>query len=396
MKRVSGRIAAVLIIVAIVAGLTMILHKAKREKAAAPAWRPRPAPVETADVIEGELSRTLRYLARLEAVAAAEIAPEITARIVSIKVNEGDRVAAGDLLARLDDRDIRAQISAIEAGIKAAQARQAGARAGADAARSNLAYAKREYDRDRRLFEKKGISASALEDSRNRVDEARGKSTQANEAVRSAEQEIIGLEARLAEARTRLSYTEIRAAAAATLRKRHVEVGDMAMPGKPIFEMIDVSSYQLAFDLVQEDLTWVRSGQAVRIHWPAPVSEAGRSQTVARIFPSLESDQTVRAEIDLFCRCPEQLKVGTLIPLEVVVERDRGLMVPRTALVPTPVGGHLVYAVRDGRLKQVSVQVVLQHGDQALVEGDLTAGESVAVGEYLQWVRRCNGMAVSS
>ncbi|MDX9818614.1 MAG: hypothetical protein RBT16_06850, partial [Desulfococcus multivorans] len=62
MKRVSGRIAAVLIIVAIVAGLTMILHKAKREKAAAPAWRPRPAPVETADVIEGELSRTLRYL----------------------------------------------------------------------------------------------------------------------------------------------------------------------------------------------------------------------------------------------------------------------------------------------------------------------------------------------
>jgi len=396
MKRVSGRIAAILIIVATVAGLAMILHKAKREKAAAPAWRPRPAPVETADVIEGELSRTLRYLARLEAVAAAEIAPEITARIVSIKVNEGDRVAAGDLLARLDDRDIRAQISAVEAGIKAAQARLAGARAGADAARSNLAYAKREYDRDRRLFEKKGISASALEDSRNRVDAARGKSTQANEAVRSAEQEIIALKARLAEARTRLSYTEIRADAAATLRKRHVEVGDMAMPGKPIFEMIDVSSYQLAFDLVQEDLTWVRSGQVVRIHWPAPVSEAGQSQTVARIFPSLESDQTVRAEIDLFCRCPEQLKVGTLIPLEVVVQRHRGLMVPRTALVPTPVGGHLVYAVRDGRLKQVSVQVVLQHGDQALVKGDLTAGESVAVGEYLQWVRRSNGMAVSS
>lgn len=396
MKRASGWIVTILIIVLIVAGLLIALSKARKQMAAAPVWEPRPAPVETAAVTAGALSRTFRYLARLEAVAAAEIAPKISARILSLEVNEGDRVAAGDLLARLDDRDIRAQIAAVEAGIEAVKARLAGSKAGADAARSNLAYSQREYERDRRLFEKKGISASALEESRNRVDEARGKSTQAEEAIRSVEQEITGLKAQLTEARARLSYTKIRADSSGTLRKRYAEVGDMAMPGKPIFGMMDISSYRIGFDLVEGDLTWVRPGQAVRIHWPVPMPEDRQNETVARIFPSLESDQTVRAEIDLFCRCPEKLMVGSLIPLEVVVGQGRGLIVPQAALVTTPDGGHLVYALRAGSLKQVPVQVALQHEGQALVQGELKTGETVAVGEYLQWVRRYDGMAVSS
>ncbi len=396
MKRIFIRILAILVIVAIVVGLAMALRKAKKQMAAAPVWTPRPAPVETAAVAEGELARTFRYLARLEAAASAEIAPQISARIVSLEANEGSAVEAGDLLARLDDRDIQAQIEAVEANIQAVKARLAGAKAGAAAARSNLAYGKREYDRDKSLFEKNAISASAMEAGRNRLDEARSQTTQAEEAIRSAEQEIAALQAQLSEARTRLSYTEIRADYSGAIRKRYADAGDMAMPGKPIYEMMDVSSYRLAFDLVQDDLAHVRPGQPVRIHWPVPTSEDAREAAVTRIFPSLESDQTVRAEIDLACQCPERMKVGSLIPVEVVTAEGRGLIVPGTALAPTSEGGHIVYAVRDGRLKAVPVRIALRHEDRVLVEGELAPGESVAVGEYLQWVRMHDGMAVSS
>ena len=396
MKRVIIRLLTILVIAAIVVGLAMALRKAKKQMAAAPVWAPRPAPVETAAVVEGELARTFRYLARLEAASSAEIAPQISARIVSLEANEGDEVEAGDLLARLDDRDIQAQIEAAEANIQAVRARLAGAKAGAAAARSNLAYMKREYDRDKSLFEKNAISASAMEASRNRLDEARSKTTQAEEAVRSAEQEIAALQARLSEARTRLSYTEIRAGHSGAIRKRYADVGDMAMPGKPIYAMMDVSSYQLGFDLVQDDLAHVRPGQPVRIHWPVPTSEGRRTAVVTRIFPSLESNQTVRAEIDLVCQCPERVKVGSLIPVEVATAEGRGLIVPRTALAPTPEGGHIVYVVREGRLKQTPVEVEVRRGDRAVVRGDLRPGEAVAVGEYLQWVRMHDGMAVSS
>lgn len=396
MQPVFRRIVTILILLAIVAGLAVAVRRAKHRMAAAPVWKPRPAPVETAAVVKGKLSRTIRYLARLEAVAAAEIAPKISARVVAIPVNEGDVVAAGDLLARLDDRDIRAQIAAIEAQIRAAAARQAGARAGAEAAGSGHAYALREYGRDRRLFEKKGISASALEGSRNRMDEALAKRTQAEEAVRSLEQEIASLNARLAEARARLTYAEIRADHPGTLRKRHAEAGDMAMPGKPLFEMMDVSSFRLGFDLVESDLARVHAGQEARIHWPAPVPEAHRTAAVSRIFPSLESDQTVRAEIDLPGGSPGQLKVGSLLPVEVVAGEGEGLILPRTALVPAREGGRMVYAVREGRLRSVPVEVLLEHEERVLVRGELSPGEPVAVGEYLQWVRLHDGMAVSS
>lgn len=396
MKRVIIRILAILVIVAIALGLAMALRKAKKQMAAAPVWTPRPAPVETTPVAEGELARTFRYLARLEAAASAEIAPRLSARIVALEANEGDIVDEGDLLARLDDRDIRARIDAAQADLAAAKARLASARADREAARSHLAYARLEYDRNQNLFEQNAVSEAALEASQNRLDEALAKTTQADEAIRSAQEEIKAREARLSEARAALADTEIRADYSGAIRRRYAEVGDMAMPGKPIYAMMDVSSYRLGFDLVQKDLEWVRPGRPVRIHWPVPPSEDAREAAVTRIFPSMESDQTVRAEIDLFCRCPERMKVGSLIPVEVVAAEGRGLIVPGTALAPTPEGGHIVYAIRDGRLKAVPVRIALRHEERVLVEGDLSPGEPVAVGEYLQWVRMHDGMAVSS
>ena len=394
MKRIFAWVVTILVLVAVVAGLGMVLRKAKEKMAAAPVWKPRPAPVETAVLKQGELSQTLRYLARLEAVATAEIAPKISARILSLHADKGDTVAKGDLLARLDDRDIRAQIGSAEAGIGAAKARLSGAKSAAATARSTRSYAEREYDRDKSLFEKKGISASAVEGSRNRMDEARGKTAQADQSIKSIEQEISTLTAQLAEAKARLTYTEIRADYPGTIQKRYMETGDMTMPGKPLFSLMDVSSYRLGFDLVQEDLARVRPGQTVRVQWQ--MAEQPKNMTVSRIYPSLESDQTVRAEVDLSCKCPEQFKVGSLIPLEVVVEEGSGLTAPQTALVPGPdPGKYLVYAVREKRLAPVPVQAEIRNSGQVLISGDVSEGEYVAVGEYLQWIRLHSGMEVS-
>lgn len=385
-KRVLYRLAAILLIVAVIAGLMMALRGAKQKMAAAPEWKPRPVPLETAVIREGVLSRTIRYLGRLEALSTAEIAPKISARVLSLHADQGDAVAAGDILARLDDRNIRAQIAAAEANINAAKARLIGARAAATAARSSLSFLEREYERYKTLFEKKGISESAMEASRNRLYEARGRAVQAEQSIRSVQKEIAALTAQLTEADARLADTEIRAEQSGTIENRHAEVGDMTMPGKPLFTLMDVSSCRLAFNLVQEDLKWIGPGRPVRLS--GPVAEEQPEPSVSRIFPSLESDQTVRAEIDLPGGCPEQLRVGSLLPMEVVVKKGTGLIVPRAALVPAPKdAGYQVYAVRENRLVSVPVQVEIEHGGQALIAGALAAGESVAVGEYLQWIR---------
>jgi HlyD family secretion protein len=102
----------------------------------------------------------------------------------------------------------------------------------------------------------------------------------------------------------------------------------------------------------------------------------------------------VRAEIDLSCQCPEGLKIGTFVPIKVVLREDTGLTVPRRAIVPLPEQRQGVYVVRSDKLALVSVETDFFNETRALVRGDLKEGEPVVVGEYLQWVRHHQGQPV--
>lgn len=388
-----------LVVLLIVAFLVVAVKKGRERLASAPRWQPRPAPVAVKAVERATLRQTISYLARLEPFATAEIAPQISARIEQILVDEGDTVKAGQLLARLDDRDIKAQIRALEAKIAAQDARLKSNRAALDAARQNVAFLKREFERDQRLFSEKGTSASALELSRNQLDTGMGKLQGLQQDEVSITQEKRALAAQLEEVRTRLGYTEVRSPSAGVVRRRYLEVGDMAKAGGAIFSLMDYTCHRLAFDLVQEDLSRVAAGQTVLIRWPEGVSPPdmqpdSASLKLSRIFPSLEADKTVRAEVDLYCQLPGSLRIGSFLPIEIVIQETEGLVVPRSALLPVSGRGSAVYVVRSGSLVLVPVKEVLSDERHTLVEGDIKEGEQVAIGEYLQWVRRSRGQRV--
>lgn len=409
-KKFSSRwMVFALVLLAVIGLLVVAVKKGRQRLASAPTWQPRPAPLMARPVERATIRETVSYLARLEPLATAEIAPRITARIEELKADDGDRVEAGELLAVLDDRDIKAQMAALEAKIAAQEARLKANRAALDAARQDVSFRKRELDRDQRLFTEKGISASQVEGSRNQFDAAVGH-------VQSLEQESVSivnegksLAAQLDEARTRLTFTEIRSPSAGVVRLRYRELGDMARSGEAIFSLMDISRHRLAYDLVQEDLARVQPGQKVLIHWQrntsgaAPgtsatgpsLAEGGLSEaSISRIFPSLEAGKTVRAEIDLPHGTPQDLRVGSFVPIDLVIAESEGLAIPRNALLPFEQGGSAVYVVRANQLQLAPVRVRLADETRALIEGDLREGEQVAVGEYLQWVRRSRGQRV--
>lgn len=398
-RSISRRVIVILVLLLIVVLLAMAVKKGRERLASAPHWQPRPVPVSVKAVQRAAVRQTISVLARLEPLATAEIAPQVSARVEQIFVDEGSSVEAGRLLARLDDRDIKAQIRALEARVAAQEARLKGNKAALEAARQSVSFLRREFERDQRLFSEKGTSASVLESSRNQLDTALGK-------LQGLEQDEIGigyerraLAAQLDEARTRLSYTEVRSPSPGVVRRRYAEVGDMARAGEALFSLMDYASHRLAFDLVQEDLMRVDAGQPVLVRWPGdmhpPVMEPPGSQLkLSRIFPSLEAGKTVRAEVDLYCRLPESLRIGSFIPIEIVVREAEGLAVDRSAVIPMEGGGSGVYVVRNGALDLVRVKKVLSDDRLTLVEGEVKEGDTVAVGEYLQWVRRSRGQLV--
>ena len=75
---------------------------------------------------------------------------------------------------------------------------------------------------------------------------------------------------------------------------------------------------------MQEDLRQVREKQGVLIDWPSEGHAIQGEGKLARIFPSLETGKTVRAEVDLFCTCPQSIKVGAFVPIKIVLREESG------------------------------------------------------------------------
>lgn len=166
---------------------------------------------EIVETETAEVSGTLRATRR------TEISSKVMASILEIRVRAGDRVNAGDVLIRLDDRDPRARRD---------QARQAVAAAQADYARAEADHA-----RYAGLLKDGVISQQEYDQKEAAFKVARAQLEQAKEGV-------VGAEAQL-------SDTVIRAPGAGIVVDKLAEAGDTATPGRPLLNLYDPGAFRL-------------------------------------------------------------------------------------------------------------------------------------------------------
>src|SRR5690606_19272991 len=112
--------------------------------------------VRVALLERGDLTRTINAPGSIEPESMVDISAQVSARIIALPFDEGDEVRKGDVVVRLDDRDLAAALDAARARARAEEARLTGAEA-------DLAEAKAEQTRQQGLYETKDISLAALE-----------------------------------------------------------------------------------------------------------------------------------------------------------------------------------------------------------------------------------------
>lgn len=193
----------------------------------------------------------------------AQLGFQANGRIVAIAVREGDRVRAGQVLARLDPTESEARRAQAEAQVAAARAQVAELEAGArneeiaqaqaalEAARQREADARRDLDRTRMLFEGGAVSREALDKARLAVELAESQRTQTNEQLRLVQ--AGPRRERIAAARAQVAQAEaaVRAADAAlgnltlvapfdgVVTVRHRQPGEVVPPGAPVLTVLD-------------------------------------------------------------------------------------------------------------------------------------------------------------
>lgn len=249
----------------------------------------KPQSYEVAKVEKGKAVEAVYATAVVEPVLWAAIAPITTGRITELNVQEGQEVKAGDILARLDDSDIRSQL---------------------DENRALESYHAAEVERAEKL-----IKTGAL--SEDKYDQRKTNLIQVRARINMLEQQI--------------SQLALASPLDGTVLWRDVELGEVKEAGKPLFWVGKPQPLRLEAEVDEEDIPKIKSGQTVLItadafpddvmegllHWVSPKGDPVNKSY--RVYVSLPEDT--------------QLMIGMTVETNTIVQEKNGaLLVPANAL----------------------------------------------------------------
>ncbi|MCK6448746.1 MAG: efflux RND transporter periplasmic adaptor subunit [Planctomycetes bacterium] len=377
-------------------------------------------------VTERELVKELETTTKIESEFQHEIVPRASGLVTEVLVEEGDRVVAGQVLARLDDReskiavgeaevalaDARAAVPKLELAIKEAESRATSARRTAEQAQRdferNESIAKGEADRPG-LLSTKELEQSRLQRDTAQADHETAMLTLARSRVEleTAKNAVQRAELQLEQARLFHSYMEIVAPAEGVIALRALKVGDSvaatasfsARAGVAGFTLVDTGNLRAVFYRPQRELALFRSRQGHNGEAPAAGELELRAETEAlpgatftgvieRVSPTIDAQSgafrvTARMQVTASNDPKAELLPGMLVRLRIVTERrPNALAVPKRSVLREGEVAHVV-VVRDGRARKLAVEEGLSDDEwvevRPLGDDTLAAGEQVVV-----------------
>lgn len=333
----------------------------------------RPVEVSTVRVTTAWPSQAITRLNATGYVVAdtrAAVASKATGRLEWLGVREGSQVKAGEVIARLEDADVRAQLAQREANVESARAQLAQAEAERLDADFNLT-------RQQEL-RGQGFVAQAA------VDAARNRAQQAGAAIAARQAALRAARAATDETRVALDNTVIRAPFAGVVLTKQADVGDVVTPlsassnsKAAVVTMADLSTLEIEADVSETSLALARAGQPVEIQLDALPGQrlAGH---VSRIVPTVDrSRATVKFKIRFDEQDPRVLPEmsARVAFLERALKADERQ--PRTAVAPAAVREDAVFIVSNGIARRQTLRTGARLGDLLEVSAGLAAGDIV-------------------
>ena len=332
------------------------------------------ATVGTATVTETALV-TGTLVARDEVLVAAEVDG---LAIVEILAEEGDRVAEGQVLARLSRDTIEALLAQNAAQIERAAAAIQQSRTQITEAQATRAQAEAAFARTRTLQDRGNASTELLEQREASARIAAARAASAEQALRLAEADKVLAEAQRRELMVRERRTEIRAPAAGVVSRRTARVGALAaMGGDPLFRIIRDGVVELEADVPEVTLARLRIGQEATVRPAGTATDLGAR--VRLISPEV-SRTTRQGRVRLSIEAGGAVPVGAFARATVVTGRREGPTIPLSAVLyrsGQEQGTASVQVVKDGVVETRRVTVGLKADGRAEIRDGLTPGETV-------------------
>ena len=372
-----GLIAAALVFVAIVVGVIWWLN------------RPKPAVVRTFTVQESATGRDKTLLNASGYVTArnkATVSSKVTGKVVEVLVEEGMKVEAGQVLARLDS-------SNVEKSHHLAQAQAESTLKALEETRANLEQAEREFRRVTQLVASNVASASDLDRA-----EALAKSLKARLERQLAD--VAVAEREVALWKQQLDDTIIRAPFSGIVTTKDAQPGEMISPVSAgsgftrtgICTIVDMNSLEIEVDVNESYINRVKPAQPVEAtldsyaDWQIPakviaiIPTADRQKATVKVRVGfVKLDPRILPDMSVKVAFQEASHSAASSPAEEEKAGTRARMtIPKSAIRQRD-GRDMVWVVRDGRAEQRAVTVGTTRGEDVAIAAGLSGGEKIVV-----------------
>lgn len=291
-----------------------------------------PSAVEIATVDRTSIARTSVVTGQLSALRSVGVNSQLPGALLTVEVEEGSRVSAGQVIAEIDSRELEAQLTAAEA---------------------SLEFARTTAERSSRLFESKVITTTEFERDRT--------------ALASATATVEQL-------RTRIGFAKVKSPIDGVVMQRSVQAGDIVGGQSRLFTIADVSQLVTLLPVSELEVPLLKVGDAVPVFVDAlGATVSGR---IRRIFPAADSlNRLVPVEIAISGTAIQGLRPGFTVRTTLRLDERQGVLVVPSRSVVGAAGAQSVYVINDGRAERRRVRV------GADLDGRMEVMEGLAFGD---------------
>jgi len=301
------------------------------------------------------------------------VSPEVEGfRVLELKVDEGDRVKKGDVLAILVQESLDAQVAQKDAMMARWEAAISQSESQIVDMTAKLAEAQANFERAKPLKNSGHLSGTTYDQREAAAKSAAAQLAAARGGLRLAQAEKSQVEAQRRDLQWKRTNTEVRAPADGLISRRTARIGGMASgAADAMFRIVARSEVELDAEVIETELAKVTTGKKARVN----VAGVGDVEGTVRLV-SPEVDKLTRlGRVRVFLGNDARLRIGTFARGSIETAQSRGLAVPSSAVV-FDAGGAYVQIVRSGRVVRRDVKtgliarglVELKHG---IDEGDI-------------------------
>jgi len=284
----------------------------------------------------------------LQAKKQADLRAEVSAIVLQVFKDNGDKVQKGDLLVRLDDTAFRQALNSAQEAERAAQ--------------QSFDQAERQFNRLKTLSVSGAVSTQAKEDAELRRN--------------AAQSDLASAHTRVVQDAQQLARTEVRAPFAGIVGKREVSNGDTAQIGKALLKVIDPASMRFEGFVPADQILQVHVGQLVNFYINGSRDRAfeGRIEGISPVADATTRQVGVHVEL----QGNENLTVGLFAEGRVQSDIQQGLSIPESSLVQQ--GDHaFVWRVQNGVLNKIEITL----GQRDVKSGDYAINSGLAEGDHI-------------